>query len=380
MYRIAYLVDSTIPSKKANSVHAAKMSRSFSKIADITLFCREAEANTDKDEALKSYGVEKTFEIKTIPERKNNKLNIIMDGIKTYNLVKKQKKFDFIYGRSIYSIFFSRNIAPFMFESHEWPTNSITRNVQKIMFKSNKFKGLVTISCELKNKYLQEFPFLKDTDVHVLHDGADVANDFAETVFINNSKSKASDVIIGYLGHLYPGKCMEIVSQLAKIRPQYVFHIAGGTPELVSEWKNKLANGNISNVVMYGYIENKDADKWYKTFDVFLLPLQNNIYVGGGTKKNIGKWISPLKLFEAMSYGKAILLSDIPTLREVIDNGKDGIMVDPDDIDTWGDALDFLVQNREARVEMGCAARKKLESSYTWDIRAQRILEYFESK
>ncbi len=376
MCKIAYLVDSTIPSQKANSVHAVKMSRAFSKIADVTLFCRKA-ANVEDLKILESYNVEKTFDIVTIKERKQNKINIILDGYKTALKVRKTKKFDFIYGRSALSVFFSRNIAPFMFESHEWPTTTVMEAIQKTMFKSKNFRGLVTISGELKEKYLAEIPFLKRENVYVLHDGADVARDNIEKIDIDNAQSESPDVVIGYLGHLYPGKCMEIVSKLAKVRPQYIFHIAGGTSELVAQWKEKLAVENIKNIVLYGFIENKDADKWYKAFDIFLLPLLSNIYVGGGAKKDIGKWISPLKLFEAMAYGKTIIASDLPTLREVVSHGEDGFLINPEDIEKWAETLDMLVANSLLREKTGVNAKKKLGSTYTWDIRAKKIIDCF---
>ena len=51
--------------------------------------------------------------------------------------------------------------------------------------------------------------------------------------------------------------------------------------------------------------------------------------VGGGT--NLADWISPLKMFEYMAQGKAIVASDLPMLREVLRNGENALLCDSDD-------------------------------------------------
>ena len=373
MKKIAYVVDSVFPSKEANSVHAAKMAYAFSKCSEITLFCKELIGDSQK--AFDQYGVMQSFAICATNNRKGSgRIKILLDGWLTSRNIKKNGKFDALYGRSAVSLFFSRKIAPFVFETHEWPTSKAMYYLQKWMLSSKKCKGLVTITEELKKKYLEEFPFLKQSNVIVLQDAADPVFVIPEPIEIDNRRSSDPSVIIGYLGHLYPGKCMEIIIELAKLRPNYLFHIAGGTQEMVYYWSDELKKNKVKNVVLYGFITNKDIGKWYSAFDVFLLPLKSNILVGNG-KKNIGKWISPLKLFEAMAYGKAIISSDLPTIKEVMINEQDGLIVSADKIDEWAEALDRMIVDGELRQRLGAAAKNKLEEQYTWSKRANRIVE-----
>ncbi len=378
MIKIAYVVDSTIPSRQANSVHAVKQARAFSKLAETILICREASEETVSGKLLKEYGVEKSFRILPANVRASGRSKILLSGMKAAQLVKKERNVDFLYGRSVLSLYFARNAAPFMFEAHDWPEGKLLRFFLKRMLESKNCRGLVTISGELKKQFLREFPFLRDENVHVLHDGADIPAFTPEKLPIDNTQNADPEVVIGYLGHLYPGKCMEIIMAVAKKRPRYVFHIAGGTDELVAYWNRELEKQNIRNVKLYGYIENKAVGEWYNTFHIFLLPIQKHIILGNG-KRDIGKWISPLKLFEAMSYGKAILASDLPTIREVIVDGVNGLLADPDDAEDWARAIDELVCDKAKREALGAKARETLESKYTWDERAAQILGFLEN-
>lgn len=375
MKRIAYVVDSKLPSKEANSVHAVKMAKALSECCEVTMFCKELLCA--EDEALSPYGIASSFDIVGANNRfLSGKLKILIDGWVTSQKIKRKGSFDAIYGRSATTLYFARNYAPFVFESHEWPTSKIMYFLQKELLRSRNCKGLVTITGELKKQYLKTFRFLRDEDITVLQDAADMVQKYPKPKEIDNTKSSAPDVVIGYLGHLYPGKCMEIVSEVAALRPNYLFHIVGGTNELVDYWKAELKQKNIRNVILYGYVDNKEAGEWYSAFDIFLLPLKNNVMVGNG-KKNIGKWISPLKLFEAMAYGKAIVSSDLPTLKEVIVDRQDALIVSANRAEEWADAIDQLVADPNLRKKLGVAAKKKLENYYTWSRRAREIVQIF---
>ena len=51
--------------------------------------------------------------------------------------------------------------------------------------------------------------------------------------------------------------------------------------------------------------------------------------------------MSPIKIFEYMSYKKAIIASDMPVLREIL-NERNSILVDPSKIKDWIGAIEKL--------------------------------------
>jgi hypothetical protein len=87
--------------------------------------------------------------------------------------------------------------------------------------------------------------------------------------------------------------------------------------------------------------------------------------------------MSPLKLFEYMAAGKPILCSDLPVLREIVEDGRNGLLLPLADADAWVAALCRLRDAPEERRRLGAAARADLVARYTWRERARRIQEFF---
>jgi glycosyltransferase involved in cell wall biosynthesis len=84
--------------------------------------------------------------------------------------------------------------------------------------------------------------------------------------------------------------------------------------------------------------------------------------------------MSPLKVFEYMAAGKAIICSDLPVIREVLDNGRNAKLCPPEDVDEWERALVFLYSNSEIRKEIADNAKSDFNQHYSWQIRAKKIL------
>lgn len=376
--KIGYFMDTVIPSTRANTVHVMKMCQAFSKQGhDITLIC-DKETNTALPSTVwDQYGISCKFNVKQIYLPKLIQKHGHRFGIMLSAKMKSKyaDEFEVVYGRSLYSLYYMRNKKHFIYESHTEPIRFHFKLERKILSHKNCV-GLVVISQALKDRYLQIFPFLKEDQITVLHDCADVVPlDGNKATLLSHDTPHG--VNIGYLGHLYPGKCMEIMLPLAKRCPEYTFHIVGGTREWIDHWKNEAEKEEIRNVIFYGFVENGKSGDYYRAFDICVLPFSSEVYVDKRKSFNIGQWISPLKLFESMAYGKAILVSRIPTIEEVIENDVDGMLADPDNINEWVVKLTELVENESKRKSLGIAAREKMETEYTWDKRAYRIVNIF---
>ena len=380
--KIAYFIDTIIPSYRANTVHVMKMCQALAKEGhDVTLYCDTDSNQGVTEDVWKQYGVEECFSIVSV------KMPFLIRkyGHRFYNMLgaraktKIAKDYDVAYGRSVYSLNELKNKHKYIYEAHSEPTKW-TKRYEKKVLKHKNCIGLVVISKALKERYLELYPFLHDADITVLHDCADIDYSENKTVAELKQDPRKSEIKIGYLGHLYPGKCMEILIPVAEKRPEYCFHIVGGTPEWIDHWKDEIKKRGLDNIIFYGYINNADIGRYYRAFDISFLSFSKSIYIGKSQNVDIGKWISPLKLFEAMSYKKAILVSAIPTILEVITNGKDGLTADPDNLNEWLDKLDMLVTDANLRRQLGEAAFEKLKNEYTWEKRAKRISFLLENR
>ena len=99
-------------------------------------------------------------------------------------------------------------------------------------FRQKKFLKLVVISQALKKDYLRQFLFLKDEMVVVSHDAADLP-------MITADKNENKKIVVGYVGHLYAGRGIELILGMAKRRPSLSFELVGGQKEDVINWKDK---------------------------------------------------------------------------------------------------------------------------------------------
>lgn len=382
--KIAYVHDGPVPSRMANAVHVMKMCTALANQgADVTLFCPLGEVEGNPYEI---YGVEEKFKICHVaPSRLLRKVPLLNSMSLAHSMASKVKKqgFDFVFGRSTLAIFLLRNYRPFIYESHLLPANRYRLFAEGKIMRSHLFVNHVVITDGLKQDYLNTYSFTKESKITVLQDAADLAKEITDDT-CPKEKSKELKIekrpVIGYLGHLLPGKCMEILSQIARMRPQYDFHVVGGKQEWVDRWMNDERCQGLNNIKFYGYVDNKTIPYYYNLFEICVLPFSSQIVVGKFKNANIGRWTSPLKLFEAMSYGKPILTTNLPTIQEVLTDGKNCLMESENNIDGWCNKLDMLVSDEELRNNLGGAAKALFENKYTWDMRAAKVIKLFKDK
>ena len=175
----------------------------------------------------------------------------------------------------------------------------------------------------------------------------------------------------GYTGHLYPGRGVHLILDLAKRLPEVNFLIVGGENQDVNRVKGIVDEQSLQNVIITGFIPNAELPLYQAACDVLLMPYQRHVSASSGG--DIARYLSPMKLFEYMACGRAICSSDLPVLREVLSEDM-AVLLPPEDIDAWVTALRDLQDNPAHRKSMANKARQEVDQ-YSWDRRAQKILE-----
>lgn len=84
-------------------------------------------------------------------------------------------------------------------------------------------------------------------------------------------------------------------------------------------------------------------------------------------------WLSPLKLFEYMASGTAIVASATGQVAEVIVNESNGLLVPPGDISAMAGAMDRLIVHPDLRQKLGQHAREDAVEKYSWDSYVARL-------
>jgi glycosyltransferase involved in cell wall biosynthesis len=86
-------------------------------------------------------------------------------------------------------------------------------------------------------------------------------------------------------------------------------------------------------------------------------------------------YASPLKLFEYMAAGKAIVAPNQPNIREVLTDEKTALLFEPNDPDGMWRAVRRLAADRELRSRLGVSAQTEIERrDYTWLGNARKVM------
>ena len=120
--------------------------------------------------------------------------------------------------------------------------------------------------------------------------------------------------------------------------------------------------GLADSVQFTGVVPNDQVPEWVATFDVALQP-------------KVTSYASPLKNFDYMASGAAIVAPDQPNMREILEHDRTALLFDPDRPAALWDAVERLVNDPALIARLGAAARAELEAKdYTWRGNARRIV------
>ncbi len=350
--KLLYLADSKVPSQRASSIHVDLLMHAFKCLVDDSvLLCQKGEGSYDRP-----FAVERV----SIPNLKGGLLWLMRAFKKQIKSIRP----DFIYSRFLLLPLFSGK-TPYILEVHDdaWNKGFLFRKAFHKALNSKYCKGFVTITRAIEVDMRKAFPE-SNKKILVIEDAALPAH----TDYQANREQKEK-LTLGYVGSLHKGKGMEIIMPLAEKLPDCHFKIIGGLAPQIEELK---AVQKSNNVEFLGFVDHHEVWKHMQEIDICLLP--NSPKVKTGKNSDIGKYTSPLKMFEYMAYAKPIIASDLEVLKEVL-NDEVAVLARHDQIHEWVDAVQQL-KDPTVRRQLGQNALKKFKDNFTWEKRAERILSF----
>ncbi|MEV5880819.1 glycosyltransferase family 4 protein [Streptomyces sp. NPDC052101] len=370
--RIAYLHSGSIPSVYANGVHVMRMCDAFTDAGhEVVLYAPPGTAPAEDVHAY--YGTRNRFEVRTVAQPRIPGLGVWIRAWRVRADLRRRGVPDLLYGRDLRALLAASDLAPLVYETHLLWRDRVVRGIERLLFGRRNLRRVVFVSQALADDYRRAFPQLDSlprADLLTAHDCADPVPDGGPPAGL---PGRPGALRIGYVGHLYPGRGMDIILALAGRLPEAEFHIVGGTATDREHWQSRCSQ---SNVRFHGHLPPAELPPYYRAFDIVLAPYQRKVFCaeGVGGSGEISRWVSPMKLFEYMSYGKAIIASDLPVLREVLDDGANCLLCPPDSVDAWADAVKRLAEDRTLREALGAEARRRLHDRHTWRARADQVL------
>ncbi len=126
------------------------------------------------------------------------------------------------------------------------------------------------------------------------------------------------------------------------------------------ELKNFTKSEGIDNVIFTGDIDDPE------------IPLAIcDIYTHTPLNEGLG-----IAILEAMAAGKPVIATNVGGIPEIIENGQNGILVEPV-VDEIAGNIEYLLQNKERAKELGQNARLTVENKFTWKKTAEKFLELY---
>jgi len=168
---------------------------------------------------------------------------------------------------------------------------------------------------------------------------------------------------IVYAGNLYDWKGVDDLIIAARELPGCHIMIIGGDAIGIARLRNLLSPTG-ANIDFAGHLSHQEVLKHMGNACIAVLPNRSG---------SVSEFTSPLKLFEYMAAGCAIVCSDLPAVREIVEDNE-AVWFSPGDPGALASAIKSLVDDPERARSMAELTAAKARS-YSWDSRAERLLE-----
>ncbi len=169
-----------------------------------------------------------------------------------------------------------------------------------------------------------------------------------------------------FVGTLEPRKNLPMLLQAyaalsARDRQAVPLILAGGRGWMTEAIDRTIAECDLaSSVILPGYLADAELPWWYNAAEAFVYP---SLFEGWG-----------LPVTEAMACGKPVLVSNVSSLPEAA--GDSGLLLPPDDVPAWTEALARCIHDSDWRDEHGKRARITA-AKFTWERTAQETMHSY---
>jgi glycosyltransferase involved in cell wall biosynthesis len=180
--------------------------------------------------------------------------------------------------------------------------------------------------------------------------------------------------VIGYVGSVldYEGieLMLEATAAMSGRRDDFHVLVVGDGAELQRFQDFVRDNALESFVTFTGRVPHEDVERYYSLIDITPFPR---------LPLPVCEMVSPLKPFEAMAMGKAVIASNVAALAEIVTPGLNGLLHEKGDAEALRVELERLLDNPELVERLGDQARQWVVENRDWKSLAQRIGDLYET-
>lgn len=370
--KIAYVSNSRFPSEKAQSDHVMAMCASFAALGyEVRLFVPERRPVMAEDPFV-YYGKPKTFSFERVA---------CVDGLRfrwlgplglwiqtatfTRNLSRRLAAFapDVTYSRELYT--FSRYVPG----KHVWESHSLhAGNWAKRIMRS--LDGIVTLTNASRDRILENG--VEGKRVFVEPDAVDPSLFEYAPSRVDARRElgiREDETLCVYVGKFTTmgmpkgiDESIAAVSQLRRAGMPMRLLAVGATPDELVRYTEKKNEG----IEFVGHQPQAGLNRFYAAADILLMPFPYT--------EHYAFFMSPLKMFEYMMSGVPMVVTDLPSVRDILSE-REVMFARPGDAASLAEAITSIMEHpSESRARAHAA--KQLSTRYTWTERATRIASW----
>lgn len=379
--KLAYISNIRIPSRRAHSVQVMKMCEAFSRVSlpedekvEVVLVVAHRREEIAED-PFDFYGIAKTFTIKKLwcidlPLGKFGHVLQLTTFALSGCVYALTHKADLIFTRDeIFAPLIALTRKKVLYEVHT------RRDFFFNVFALKHIWRLVMISEGLKKYYIETYGISKDK-ILVAHDAVTPESfDVSEQKdAIRARLGLLSDrFVVGHLGKATtlgkPKGVEEIINAFAFVlqtHQEAFLFLAGLEEKEIPIMESLLQKAHVptSAYKLVGHVPQKDFPPYFKACDALVMNYPNT--------EHYRLFMSPIKMFEYMASGVPIVTTDLPVVREVLDEA-DAWFVQPDNVDSLAHGITQVIEQKDEAAKRAQGAHWKVLAQYTWEKRAQAI-------
>lgn len=374
--KLRYLTSARLPTEKAHGIQIVSMCQAFAAAgAEVELVIpRRYTQKKSETELFAYYTIPPTFSLRTLPILNLTPLAPLLGKIpyallyrsfaKNAHKDAQKNTADIYYIRDDQTfIRLAESGLPTVYETHTVP-NRAER------FKE-AFERCIAIICITQN--LRNELIAVGAPAHKLF----VAPDAVDLTRFSSNKTKEDarkilgidqkKQIVVYTGQLFKWKGVDtLVEASVHLKENQEVIIVGGGAGYETELKEK-AKKIKARVRFEGQQPHTKIPDYLQAADYVIIPTSG--------KERLGSHhTSPLKLFEAMAMGKAIIASNLPSLREILDETC-ALFFTADNPESLAQVFSSALHDKQRAAKLGATAHDRAQS-YTWEKRANDILAF----
>lgn len=370
--KIFYIANSRLPTEKAHGIQIMEMCSAFSALGHEVELIVPDRRNCIGVSPFAYYGKAETFKITRLPDwdlLKHGPIGFVIQSLRfafrTVHYIRGKE--GIVYSRDEYAlallkVFSGRRCY---YEAHD-----IRRNFfLNLMLR--RVDGIIAITQGLKDRLIAKgIPAEK---ILVAADGVNL-----EPYRLVRDKKECRQKLrlpmdkklVVYTGHLYKWKGAEILAQAAaELGPDTNVVFVGGTVADIDHFNSLFSKDD--KLIVTGHRPHSEIAWYQMAADVLVVPNTQKAEISA-------RYTSPMKLFEYMASNRPIVASDLPSLREVLDE-RNSLLVAPDDAKGLARGISRLLADEALGRSLAVQARNHVER-FTWQARSARIIDFMSAR